>query len=138
MISYPIPYYKRPRRRGVFDARQSSLAFRHAAAQARLCAALLLRLDLGHHFADEIILFLLDAGAYFVTHELHDRGAGLLEELLDRDVRILDERLPYQSDFRQILAQPALDHFGDDLRRLFLGLGLLRQNLALLIEHGGR
>src|SRR5260370_31775797 len=99
---------------------------------------LLLRLHLGHRLADDFILLLFDGGADFVALELHDRGAGLLEELLDRDVRVLDERLPYQRDFRQILAQPALHHFGDDLRRFLLGLGLLRQNLPLLAEHRGR
>ena len=45
---------------------------------------LILRLHLRHHFADEIILLLLDARADFVAHELRDLGAGLLEQLFDR------------------------------------------------------
>ena len=69
---------------------------------------------------------------------MHDRGVRLFKEILDGRVLIPDERLSNQGNFRQIFAQPALDHLGDDLRRLFLALGLLRQNLAFLFEHLGR
>ena len=99
---------------------------------------LFLRLHLRHHFADEIVLFLLDARAHFVAHELHDLGAGPLEQLLDGDVLVLDEGLAQQGDFRQVLAQPAFHHLGDDLGRLLFALGLLGQDFALLVEHLGR
>src|SRR6266404_1281106 len=111
MISYPYPTIKDPAGAGSFNPASSRSCFSGRCAQASLCAValpflaglgLLLRFHLSHHLADEIILLLFDPGADFVTLELHHRGAGLLQELLDRDVRVLDEGLPYQGDFRQI------------------------------------
>ena len=61
-----------------------------------------------------------------------------LEQLLDGLLGILDERLAQQRDFVQRLAQPALDHLGDDLRALAFLRRLLSQDLALLGEHFGR
>jgi hypothetical protein len=124
-----VPYYKRPRGRGVFGFdRTSSLV---------LFGPVALRLHLGHHLADEVVLFLLDACAHFVAHELDHLRTRLLQKFLDRDLRILDERLAVEGDLRQELAQPALDHLGDDVGRLLLTLGLLGEDLALLVDDRG-
>src|SRR3954465_13439156 len=58
-------------------------------------------LDLRHHLSHEVVLLLLDAGTDFVTLEGHHfrRGParlGALQELLDRLIGILDERLTEQ------------------------------------------
>src|SRR3954470_12691775 len=63
-------------------------------------------LDLCHHLSHEIVLLLLDAGADFVTLEGHHfrraaPGLGALQELLDRLIGILDERLTEQCDFTE-------------------------------------
>src|SRR6185437_3017124 len=114
---------KKPRaRRGSFQVPPKPLVL-HRGARA---------LHLGHDLRDEVLLSLLDAGADLEALERGDFRLGALEELLDRDVRILHERLPEERDLAEGLAQPALDHLGDDLRRLALAARLLRQNLALL------
>src|SRR3569833_3054273 len=95
-------------------------------------------LDLCHHLSHEVVLLLLEAGTDFVTLEGHYLRLGALQELLDRLIGILDERLTEQCDFTQRLAQATFDHLGDDLRRLALTLCLFRQNLALLAAHIGR
>ena len=96
-----------------------------------------LRLHLGHHFADEIVFGLLDACTHFVAYELHDLSIRFLDQFLDRRIRILDERLTGQSDLRQILAQPAFDHFRNDVRRLLLAFGLFSEHAALFLQHVG-
>src|ERR1022692_1617735 len=98
------------------------VSFEPVAAALR---GLVLRLHLRHHLADEIVLLLFDAGADFVAHELHHPGSRLLDQLLDRGFRILNERLTEQGNLRQELTQPPFHHFSDDIRRLFLALGLI-------------
>src|SRR2546429_9672620 len=71
---------------------------------------------------------LLDAGADLEALERHDLRLGTLQQLFDRHVQVLDVRLAGERDLAQGLAQPALDHPGDDLRRLALALGLLRRS----------
>src|SRR5207302_1079986 len=96
--------------------------------------ALVLALDLSHHVGDEILGFLVETSADLEALERHHLGPGALQELLDGDVRILDERLSGEGDLVQRLAQAPFDHLGDDLRRLALALGLLGENVALAPE----
>src|SRR5207248_3156502 len=100
--------------------------------------ALVLALDLSHHVGDEILGFLVETRADLEALERHHLGPGALQQLLDGDVRILDERLPGEGDLVQRLAQAPFDHLGDDLRRLALALGLLGENVALPGHHLGR
>src|SRR4029077_8846251 len=111
-----------------------------AAAVRTLVAVLFLVLgfDLIHDVLDEIILFLFDARTHFIADETHNFRAGLLHQLLDRGIGILGERLAHQRDLGQILAQAALDHLGDDIGGLLLALGLLGQDLTLLVQHRRR
>src|SRR3954471_3685862 len=66
-------------------------------------------LDLCHHLSHEIVLLLLDAGTDLVTLEGHHfrrtrPRLGALQELLDRLIGILHERLAEQCDFTERLA----------------------------------
>src|SRR5215469_17827467 len=79
----------------------------------RACA-----LHLGHDLGDEIVLLLLDAGADLETLERQCSCASALQQLLDRQVGILDEGLARKRDLAEGLAQPAFDHLRDDLRWL--------------------
>src|SRR5215470_6616367 len=87
-------------------------------------------LHLRHDLRDEVFLLLLDAGPDLEALVGHDLGLGTLEQLLDGGVGILDERLAGERDLAQRLAQAALDHLGDDLRRLALVLRLLGEDGA--------
>src|SRR4029434_2296443 len=86
-----------------------------------------------------VALLLLETKTNLETHHLCDARTGLLEQLLDADVRILDERLPGEGDLIQVFAQSSLDHLGNDLRGLALGLPrrLITQDAALAIDGCG-
>src|SRR5690606_34194468 len=51
---------------------------------------------LRHHLIGKVFLLALDAFADLVASETHHFGAGILEQLADRLIRILDERLTNQ------------------------------------------
>src|ERR1700733_4932077 len=89
------------------------------------------RLHLGHHLGDEVVRFLLDAGADLEALERHDLGVLTLQQLLDARVRVLDERLAAKGDLAERLAQSALDHARDDLGGLALPLRLLGEDGTL-------
>ena len=84
----------------------------------------ILLLELGSHFGGEIFLLLLDALAEGKTQETRelDRGADLLGRVLHNlgnfGLDVNDEGLLEQHDLLLELAQAALDHLGDNLRRL--------------------
>src|SRR5580698_1205613 len=90
-----------------------------------------LSIHLRHHGGYEILFLLFDTRANFEALETQHSRAGSLEQLLDRLIRILDERLTHERDFVERLAQPPLDHLRDDLRALALVPGRLAQDLAL-------
>jgi hypothetical protein len=69
-------------------------------------------------FLGEIFLLLFDACADFEAHHRQHFTARLLEVLLHRLIRILDEGLAEQRDLAKPLAQLALDSLGNDLRCL--------------------
>src|SRR6188768_3898026 len=62
-----------------------------------------LRFRHGRDFRGEVVLFLLDALANDEQREAVYRDALAVEVLLDRLIRILDERLAEQRDFGQVL-----------------------------------
>src|SRR5690606_12685807 len=68
-------------------------------------------------FRGEVHHFFLDAFAYHEADETGYAGIPLLEQLVDLDVRVLDEGLFGQADFLDELAQTATDHLFDDVGR---------------------
>src|SRR4029077_6668307 len=125
-ITSPPPMEKTPLEGGVLSL--SSLG-RVSVPDSRPGA-----LYLRHDLRDEVVLLLLDARADLEALESEDLGLGTAQQLLDRGVGILHERLAREGDLAQGLAQASLDHLSDDLGGLALIPRLLGEDGALLLH----
>src|SRR6187200_365156 len=93
-----------------------------------LFVLLLLGFGLRLHLGDEILFLLLDAGADLQSRETQHPGLGTLQQLLDRELVVLDEGLAEQRD----LSQPFVHAAFDDLHEDGLGLALV---LLVVLQH---
>src|SRR5690606_6346080 len=71
--------------------------------------------NLSSYFSSKVDLGTLDALTHFKADERYDFSTGLLGQITDLDVRILDEGLLDQAGFRQELVDTAFDHVFNDI-----------------------
>src|SRR5437762_13922690 len=90
------------------------------------------------NFRRKIFLLLVDALADDIQLETADGRALGLQVFLDRQLGVLDERLPEQRHLGHELVDPAVDHLGDDVSRLSRLGSLRRVNRAFALDQFAR
>mmetsp|Transcript_13563 Transcript_13563/g.24430 ORF Transcript_13563/g.24430 Transcript_13563/m.24430 type:complete len:292 (+) Transcript_13563:54-929(+) len=92
----------------------------------------------GGDLCSEVVRLLLNALAHHNALEPQYLGAVLLQQLAHRQIGVLHEGLAVQADLLQVLIQPTVDHFGDNVGGLPRVRYLGGQDLALLFNVRGR